>query len=85
MPASIDFSSFTAIERSDLLKAAKAELLRRAGIGSVETGSATGQSFGMRKMSDDALTALINSLTKAAGYAGSDGGQRVRPNFSCRG
>jgi hypothetical protein len=85
MPAIIDFSSFTTTERTDLLKAAKAELLRRAGVGSVQAGSGVGQSFQMMKMSDEALTGLINSLSPGLGFTPNTGGGRVRPNFSCRG
>lgn len=83
MSAVLDFSSFTAKERTDLLAAAKAELLRRAGVGSVVNGSSAGQSFGMQKMSDDALTRLINSLTASSGHTQCFE-TRVRPNFACR-
>lgn len=85
MAAIIDFSSFTTQEKTDLLSAAKGELLRRAGMGSVQTGSEAGQSFGMMKMSDENLTRLINSLSSGLGYQGDCSGQRVRPNFSFRG
>lgn len=85
MAVSLDFSSFTTIERTNLLSAAKAELLRRAGIGSVQTGSSTGESFGMAKLSDDALMSLINSLSSSLGMLSTNGGARVRPNFSLRG
>jgi hypothetical protein len=84
MPAIIDFSSFTTAEKTDLLTAAKSELLRRAGIGSVQSGSGVGQSFQMMKMSDEALAGLLNSLSNSLGYTPGGGG-RVRPNFSCRG
>jgi len=85
MAATIDFSSFTTSERTDLLTAAKAELLRRAGVGSVQTGTSVGQSFGMMKMSDEALTSLINSLSSSLGYCATNGGgARVRPVFTLR-
>lgn len=83
MSVTLDFSAFSTTERADLLIAAKAELLRRAGIGSVQNGTGAGQSFGMMKMSDDALARLINSLTAATGTAQSFE-TRVRPDFSCR-
>lgn len=81
----LDFAGFNTKEKTDLLAAAKAELLRRAGIGSVETGSATGQSFGMQKMSEGGLINLINSLSASLGLVDSGAGySRTRPNFNTR-
>ncbi len=85
MAAIIDFAGFTTQEKTDLLAAAKGELMRRAGIGSVQNGSSVGQSFGMQKMTEDGLINLINALTAGLGIVASDGGySRTRPNFNPR-
>lgn len=67
MPAP-DFGSFTTDEKTTLLTAAKAELLRRTGLGAIQTGASTGQSFGMTKIPYSELTALIDSLSIELGY-----------------
>lgn len=66
--AAPDFGSFSTAEKQALLTAAKAELLRRTGIGSVQTGSSTGQSFGMQKVPHSELVAMIDALTVELGY-----------------
>jgi hypothetical protein len=80
MAASLDLGSFSNAEKTALLAAAKAELLRRNGIGSVQTGASAGQSFGMTKMTEDGLIRMINSLTVSLGYE--DPIVQVRPNFA---
>lgn len=80
MSAVLDFSSFTTAEKTALLAAAKAEILRRAGVGSVASGSSTGQQFAMQKMSEDGLTRMINALTVELGYE--QPVIQVAPNFS---
>jgi hypothetical protein len=80
MAATLDFGSFSTAEKTALLTAAKAELLRRAGVGAVQTGSSAAQSFGMMKMSMEELTLLINSLSQELGYAQAE--NRVMPNFA---
>lgn len=82
MSAVLDFAGFSATEKSQLLTAAKAELLRRAGLGAVANGSATGQSFGMQKMTEDGLIRLINGLTSSLGIVDAGGVTQTRPNFS---
>lgn len=68
MAAALDLGAFTTQEKQDLLAAAKAELLRRAGVGAVQTGASTGQSFSMTKYTEDGLISLINALTVDLGY-----------------
>lgn len=80
MSAAIDFSSFSTAEKTALLTAAKAELLRRAGVGSVASGSATGQQYSMSKMTEDGLIRMINALTVELGYE--QPVIQVAPNFS---
>lgn len=82
MPAALDVGSFTTAEKNALLAAAKAELLRRAGLGSVQTGASTGQSASMTKMTEDGLVRLINSLTADLGFEQPT--TQVAPNFSGR-
>lgn len=76
----MDFGSFTTAEKTALLNAAKAELLRRVGIGSVQTGASTGQSFSMTKIPQKELEALIDGLTSELGYP--EPNVVVAPNFS---
>ena len=83
MAVALDFSSFSFAEKQALLTAAKAEVLRRAGVGAVQTGSSAGQSFGMMKWTEEGLKGVINSLTADLGYS-QGGGGCVIPNFSGR-
>jgi hypothetical protein len=76
----LDFGSFTQAEKTALLAAAKAEVLRRASGGAISSGSSANQNFTMQKMSDDALFNLINSLSLDLGYAQPE--NRVMPNFA---
>ncbi len=76
----LDFGAFTNVEKIALLAAAKAEILNRTGVGSVQTGSSTAQSFSMAKYSEDGLIRLINALTVELGYPQPE--TRVAPNFS---
>lgn len=80
MSAVLDFSSFTTAEKTALLDAAKAEMLARAGIGSVASGSSTGQQYAMHKMSEDGLIRMINALTVELGYE--QPVIQVAPNFA---
>lgn len=80
MAATLDFGSFSTAEKTALLTAAKAELLRRAGVGSVQTGSSASQQFGMMKMTMDELTLLINGLSADLGFQEPE--NRVVANFS---
>jgi hypothetical protein len=80
--AAPDFGSFSAAEKTDLLTAAKAELLRRNGIGSVQTGASTGESWTMDKVPYTELVAMIDALTLELGYAQPN--VRVTPNFAGR-
>lgn len=80
MAASLDFGSFSTAEKSALLTAAKAELLRRAGLGAVSSGSSSNQNFAMAKMSMDELTRMLNALQLDLGY--SEAENRVMPNFA---
>lgn len=82
MSASLDFGAFSSAEKTALLTAAKAELLRRVGVGAVQTGASNGQSFGMTKYTEDGLTRLINALTLELGYEQPI--VQVAPNFSGR-
>jgi hypothetical protein len=66
--AALDFGSFTAAEKTALLTAAKAEMLRRAGGGAVQTGAENGSSFSVTKMTENGLITLINALTQELGY-----------------
>lgn len=80
MASSLDFGAFSSAEKQALLTAAKAELLRRTGAGSVVNGSSSAQSFAMQKYSEDGLIKLINGLTQDLGYQQPE--VRVRPIFS---
>ncbi len=80
--AAPDFGSFSLAEKEALLTAAKAELLRRTGIGSVQTGASTGESFSMQKVPHTELVAIIDALTLDLGYAQPT--TRVTPNFAGR-
>lgn len=82
MSSSIDFGAFSAAEKQALLTAAKAELLRRIGGGSIQTGASNGQSFGMTKYTEDGLNRLITALTIDLGYEQPI--TQVAPNFSGR-
>jgi hypothetical protein len=82
MAAALDLGSFTFAEKTSLLAAAKAELLRRAGVGAVQTGASTGQSFSMTKYTEDGLIALINSLTVDLGFEQPI--IQAKPNFAAR-
>lgn len=63
-----DFGSFSLAEKQALLAAAKSELLRRLGLGSVQTGAQTGASFSMTKVTTSDLNAIISALTIDLGY-----------------
>lgn len=76
----LDFGSFSTAEKTALLTAAKAEVLRRAGGGAVQSGSSASQNFTMMKMSDDALFTMINALSQDLGYSQPE--NRVMPNFA---
>ena len=78
--SSLDFGAFSTAEKQALLAAAKAELLRRAGVGSVQNGSSSAQSFAMAKYSEDGLIKLINGLTQDLNFQQPE--VRVRPIFS---
>lgn len=80
MAATLDFGAFSTAEKQALLTAAKAELLRRAGQGAVQSGSSSNQSFGMQKYTEDGLIRLINALTQDLGYPEPE--TRVMPNFA---
>lgn len=80
MPSTLDFGGFSTAEKTALFTAAKAELLRRAGVGSVQSGASSSQNFTMAKMSMDELTILINALSVDLGYPEPE--NRVVPNFS---
>ena len=81
MPVSApDLGAFSTAEKQTLLTAIKAEVLLRLTPGSVRTGSSAGQSFGVDKWSEQALTIWLNALTVELGYAQPE--VRVRPNFS---
>lgn len=81
MPVSVpDLGAFSTAEKQNLLSAIKAEVLLRLTPGSVRTGASAGQSFGVDKWSEDALTVWLNCLTVELGYAQPE--IRVRPNFS---
>jgi hypothetical protein len=81
MPVSApDLGAFSTAEKQALLTAIKAEVLLRLTPGSVRTGSSAGQSFGVDKWSEQALTIWLNALTVELGYAQPE--VRVRPNFS---
>ena len=80
MPVSVpDLGAFSTAEKQNLLSAIKAEVLLRLTPGSVRTGASAGQSFGVDKWSEDALTVWLNALTVELGYAQPE--IRVRPNF----
>lgn len=79
MAATLDFGAFSTAEKQNLLTAAKAELLRRAGAGSVQSGASSNQSFMFSKMTEDALIRTINALTIELGYPQPE--VRVRPAF----
>ncbi len=55
-------------------------MLRRAGVGSVQSGASSNQNFTMAKMSMDELTRLINALSADLGYEEAE--NRVVANFS---
>jgi len=78
-PSVLNLSAFSVNELNTLLTAAKAEILTRL-TGRVQTGSSTGQSFGMNLYSTDELNRLVNSLTAALGLDTQE--TRVRPNFN---
>jgi hypothetical protein len=78
--ASLDFGSFSTAEKTALLAAAKAEVLRRAGLGAIQTGAGNSQSYGMQKMTEDGLIRMINSLTTELGFE--QPVIQVRPNFA---
>ncbi len=80
MAATLDFGAFSTLEKQALLAAAKAEVLRRAGAGAVQTGSSTSQSFSMTKMTEDGLFRMINALTADLGYE--QPVIQVAPNFA---
>lgn len=80
--AALDFGSFTTAEKTALLTAAKAEILRRAGGGSVQTGAENGSSFGMTKYTEAGLISLVNALTVELGYEQPI--VQIAPNFSGR-
>lgn len=79
--AALDFGAFSTSEKTALLTAAKAEVLRRM-TGRVANGSSAGQSFGMTQMTYGELTFLVNALTVELGYQQPE--VRVAPNFSGR-
>lgn len=75
----LNLSAFSAGELNTLLVAAKAEILTRL-TGRVQTGSSTGQSFGMNLYTTDELNRLVNGLTSALGLDAQE--TRVAMNFS---
>ena len=80
MPVSApDLGAFSTAEKQALLSAIKAEVLVRVTPGSVRTGGSAGQSFGVDKWSEQALTIWLNALTVELGYPQPE--TRVRPNF----
>ena len=81
MPVSApDLGAFSYSEKQNLLTAIKAEVLLRLTPGSVRTGASAGQSFGVDKWSEGALTIWLNALTAELGFSQPE--LRVRPNFS---
>lgn len=80
MASTLDFGGFSAAEKTALFTAAKAELLRRAGVGSVQSGASSAQNFTMAKMTMDELTRLINALSAELGYPEAE--NRVLANFA---
>lgn len=76
----LDFGGFSTAEKTALFTAAKAEVLRRASGGAVQSGSSASQNFTMQKMDDDSLFSLINALSQELGYPQAE--NRVMPNFS---
>lgn len=82
MAAVPDFGSRTTAQKQAMLDAAWVEYNRRMGIGSVQTGASTGQSFGMTKIPWDALVATIDSLSQELGYA--QPVIQAQPNFAGR-
>lgn len=82
MASALDFSGFSTVEKTALFTAAKAEVLRRAGGGSIQTGAENGSSFGMTKYTEAGLISLINALTIELGYDAPV--VQVAPNFSGR-
>jgi hypothetical protein len=58
-----DFTYFSVEEKQALLSAIKAEMLRRAGLGSISSGASQGQSTTMTKLSEESLAAWANALS----------------------
>lgn len=75
----LDLGSYSPSELQALLTAAKAEYLARI-TGVVQQGSSAAQSYGMQRLSDDALVALINAITAQLGL--NTFTNRVTPNFN---
>ncbi|MDE2232432.1 MAG: hypothetical protein KGJ95_10300 [Candidatus Omnitrophica bacterium] len=75
----LDFGSFTATEKTNLLASAKAEYLKRM-TGRVAQGSSAAQSYGLNLMDTLDIIRLINGLTIELGLPAAE--TRVRPNFN---
>lgn len=80
--AAPDFGSFSHAEKVALLTAAKAELLARHGMGTVQSGSSTGEQYMMDKVPYPQLVATIDALTLDLGYPQPT--VQVQPNFAGR-
>lgn len=74
-----NLSAFTEAEQRALLAACKAEILKRI-TGRVQTGSSTGQNFGVELYDTDGLNRLVNALTLSLGLDNEM--TFVRPNFT---
>ncbi len=84
--ATYDFSSYTTLELTEDLKAAKERLRKHLLVGVVTSGSGVGQSFQMKEVEVKELKEYIAALSARLGYASeTGGGTKVRPNFTCRG
>ncbi len=81
MPFFLQPSSVPQAQWQAIYDALLAETLRRAGIGAVETGGSSSQTFGMKKLSDDALLGTLNAFGQALGVAPQPIVQ-VAPNFA---
>lgn len=78
--ATPNLSGISTAVLNSMFAAYQAELLRRMSGGSVQSGSSSGESFNMSKMTDAALFATGNALTDALGLDSQM--TFVRPDFS---
>lgn len=80
MGAPPSFIGWTPAELADLFTALKAESMRRAGVGAVQTGSSSAQSFTAMKLSNDDLKNWMDAVAAVLGYE--QPVIQVRPNFA---